>query len=74
MNNQQIVLDINQIKPEALNVFYGHVLKQCSLAMEDESLMKEYESYKKTISKGGEKKNRKPDKEKIDLAESIQRN
>lgn len=44
--NNQIVLDIKQIKPEALNIFYGHILRQCIMAKEDKNIMQEYKQYK----------------------------
>lgn len=47
MNTQQIVLDVKQIKPEALNIFYAHILRQCELAKNDPEIYQEYLNQKK---------------------------
>lgn len=43
---QEFRLDINQVNPQALNLFYSHIVRQCALATEDKDIMKEYEQYK----------------------------
>ena len=58
MNTQQIVLDVKQIKPEALNIFYAHILKQCELAKQNTEIYQEYlEQKKKQEKQEGNKKN-----------------
>lgn len=47
MSTQQIVLDVKQIKPEALNIFYAHILRQCELAKNDPEIYQEYLNQKK---------------------------
>ena len=47
MSTQQVTLDINQIKPEALNIFYAHILRQCELAKHDPEIYQEYLNSKK---------------------------
>ncbi len=42
MSTQQIVLDVKQVKPEALNIFYAHILRQCELAKQDPNIYQEY--------------------------------
>lgn len=49
---QQIKLDIKQIKPEAMNLFYAGLLKQIVIAKDDSELYREYLKLKK----GSEKK------------------
>lgn len=47
MNNQAIKFDIKQIKPEALNLFYSHIIKECHLARKDKEIYDEYLEWKK---------------------------
>lgn len=48
---QQIKLDIKQIKPEAMNLFYESLLKQIVIAKDDPELCKEYLKLKKGSEK-----------------------
>lgn len=52
ITQQQIRLDIKQIKPEAINLFYESLLKQIVIAKDDSELYREYLKLKK----GSEKK------------------
>ena len=47
MSTQQIVLDVKQIKPEALSMFYTHILRQCELAKNDPEIYQEYLNQRK---------------------------
>ena len=47
MNTQQIKLDIKQIKPEALNLFYADLLQQIVIARENPEIYQEYLNSKK---------------------------
>lgn len=44
---QQIRLDIKQIKPEAMNLFYAGLLQQIVIAKDDPELYQEYLESKK---------------------------
>ncbi|MFR1687964.1 MAG: hypothetical protein ACLSVX_12380 [Massilimicrobiota timonensis] len=46
MSTQQIVLDVSKVKPQALKMFYAHLLRQCELARQDEKLYQEYLKHK----------------------------
>lgn len=52
ITQQQIRLDIKQIKPEAMNLLYESLLKQIVIAKDDPELCQEYLKLKK----GSEKK------------------
>lgn len=44
---QQIKLDIKQIKPEAMNMFYAGLLQQIVIAKDDPGIYQEYLESKK---------------------------
>lgn len=46
---QQIRLDIKQIKPEAMNLFYTGLLQQIAIAKDDPELYQEYLESKKGV-------------------------
>ncbi|MFQ6793752.1 MAG: hypothetical protein ACLRT4_13420 [Thomasclavelia sp.] len=39
--------DVKQIKPEALNLFYSHIIKTCHSAKKDKATYDEYLAWKK---------------------------
>lgn len=47
MSTQQLKLDIKQIKPESLNMFYGSLLQQIIYAKENTNIYQEYLESKK---------------------------
>lgn len=48
--NQEIILDVSKVRPEALKRFYDHILGKCLEAMKDQDLYQEYLDYKKKMS------------------------
>ena len=47
MSTQQLKLDIKQLKPESLNIFYGSLLQQIIYAKENTNIYQEYLESKK---------------------------
>lgn len=52
MNTQQVKININQVRPEALNLFYAHIVRQCALAKENPDIYQEYLESRKEKQNG----------------------
>lgn len=53
---QEFRLDIKKVNTQALNLFYGHIIRQCALATQDKEIVKEYQQYKQERKKKCKKK------------------
>ena len=45
--SNEFTLDIKQIKPESMNLFYEHLLKVCAVAKSDPQIYQKYLESKK---------------------------